>query len=114
MEITDTVIGALALIAGLMVFVLYTTWAPKNNQRKSSTLLPCGFQPMSSAPRNGTEIEILFQHLNFYYADENSRDEWHQVCKAYWTNHNHGGWVWHGLAGTPICWRPISHQEGKD
>ncbi|MCG7985025.1 MAG: hypothetical protein JAY90_20025 [Candidatus Thiodiazotropha lotti] len=72
----------------------------------SPALLPCGFHPMATAPKDGAKIEILFQHLNYYYAGENDRGRWQEVCEAYWTDFNNGGWVWHGIAGVPICWRP--------
>ncbi|HKI74988.1 MAG TPA: hypothetical protein VJ998_10105 [Pseudomonadales bacterium] len=76
-------------------------------------LLPCGFNPMRTAPKDGTEIEILFQHLNYHYADEYTRHMWQQICRAYWTCFNGGGWVWHGIAGRAICWRPIIDEQNR-
>lgn len=61
---------------------------------------------MHNAPTDGSEIEILFRHLNYYFAGDGEKDKWQQVCKAYWTDFNGGGWVWKGIAGTPVCWRP--------
>lgn len=73
--------------------------------------LASGFAPMDSAPKDGTEIEILFRHRNWKYASERDRADWQQVCKAYWTDFNGGGWVWHGICGVPMCWRPMANSE---
>lgn len=62
---------------------------------------------MESAPKDGTEIEILFRHTNWNYADSLDRDDWQQVCKARWIDFNGGGWVWRGICGQPICWRAL-------
>ena len=68
--------------------------------------LPDGFEPMATAPRDGTEIDILFRHVTWHYADTETRDsEWQQVCKARWTDFNGGGWVWYGICGVAIGWR---------
>lgn len=63
--------------------------------------------PMATAPKDGTEIEILFRHLNWQYAEGDKKDEWQQFCRAHWTDFNGGGWVWHGIAGIPVGWRPL-------
>lgn len=66
-----------------------------------------GGELMGRAPKDGTEIEILFRHANFFYAAPEDRHQWQQWCRAYWTDFNGGGWVWRGICGEPLCWRPV-------
>lgn len=63
---------------------------------------------MDCAPKDGTSILILFRHVNHKYAKPAEKERWQQWCKAHWTDFNGGGWVWHGICGTPIQWRHIS------
>jgi hypothetical protein len=69
------------------------------------------FMSMDSAPKDGTEIEILFRHVNWKYASERDRDDWQQICRAHWTDFNGGGWVWHGIYGMPMGWRKLANAE---
>lgn len=64
-----------------------------------------GGEMMDRAPKDGTEIEILFRHAEFAHADAADKPKWQQWCRARWTDFNGGGWVWRGICGEPICWR---------
>lgn len=70
-------------------------------------MLPDGWHPIETAPKDGKEILILFRHENWKYASEAEKDIWQQACKARWIDHNGGGWVWNGIAGKAIAWRPL-------
>lgn len=67
--------------------------------------VPDGFLSMDSAPKDGTEIEILFRQKNHRYAEGVAKLDWQQVCRARWTDFNGGGWVWYGISGEPVGWR---------
>lgn len=65
---------------------------------------PDGWRTMESAPKDGRTIPIRFEHINYAVAPLEDKDRWAEVCMAYWTDHNSGGWVWHGIAGKPTAW----------
>src|ERR1700722_13605326 len=55
-------------------------------------------RPMKSAPRDGTIILIRFEHENYNFCSgEHNQKEWEQICEAYWTDFNGGGWIWNGI-----------------
>jgi hypothetical protein len=96
-----TVIGQLPPWASLQAL----DWAAVKVRQRAERL-KASLQPMDTAPRDGTVIRIRFEHSNFRYASGDDRFRWEQICDAYWTNFNNGGWVWHGLAGHPTGWMP--------
>lgn len=62
---------------------------------------------MESAPRDGRRIIAWCRHPNWQYAKtDEERAEWEGPVFAHWTQHNGGGWVWHGHAGTFMAWMP--------
>lgn len=75
--------------------------------------------PMLTAPRDGTEIEILRRHASWYYADDERKQIWEGVVRSHWISFNGGGWVWSGIVGEALGWRHIASaptapaQEGK-
>lgn len=63
---------------------------------------------MESAPRDGTEVELLLRHMNFRLCKtDEERSEWEQVVRAKWIDFNGGGWTWYGMAGSAVGWRPL-------
>lgn len=66
-------------------------------------LLP--WQPMTTAPKDGSEVELLLRHKNWQYAQGEEKRQWQGPYRAKWINFNGGGWTWHGMAGNPIAWR---------
>ena len=64
-----------------------------------------GWLPMTTAPKDGTVIEILMRHNNWHYAAGVDKARWQEVVRAQWIDFNHGGWTWRGIAGTPVVWR---------
>lgn len=66
---------------------------------------PEGWHPMDTAPKDGSEIVLLIEHVNYQYASEKDKPMWREECPAAWTDSNGGGWVWRGLCGTPIGWK---------
>lgn len=66
------------------------------------------WQPMRTAPRDGTEIETLCVHATAHYSTDAFGEGWAAVVRARWTDHNDGGWTWHGLCGTHMAWRPVA------
>lgn len=65
-----------------------------------------GWQPMPSAPKDGSYVELLLRHLNWHYENPAARSMWQLVARAQWIDFNGGGWTWSGMSGTPIAWRP--------
>jgi hypothetical protein len=71
-----------------------------------------GWQPMLTAPLDGTEIEILVRHPTYWpclksQAPVAAEQLWQQTVRGQWIDHNGGGWSWRGLAGSPVGWRAI-------
>jgi len=66
-----------------------------------------GLRTMDTAPKDGTEIELLFVHVNNAYVAPGDETPWVAWLKAHWIDFNRGGWTWYGMAGAPIGWRPI-------
>lgn len=65
-----------------------------------------GWQPITTARKVVNETVLLrLEHVNYAIASPDEKHRWEEVCTAYWTDFNGGGWVWHGLAGTPTHWR---------
>lgn len=67
-----------------------------------------GWEPMPSAPRDGTWIELLVRHMSWHYEAPDKRDRWQGPCRAQWIDFNGGGWTWSGHMGTAIAWRHAS------
>jgi len=67
-----------------------------------------GWLPMTSAPRDGTEIELLLRHTSWHYAKGADRDQWQQAVRARWIDFNGGGWTWRGVCGRELAWRPVA------
>jgi hypothetical protein len=66
----------------------------------------CDWLPMDCAPKDGTKIHLLIRHENYRYArTHDERDRWKQEVEAHWSDHNGGGWTYHGMMGQPIKWR---------
>lgn len=66
-----------------------------------------GWQPMATAPKDGTYFELLVRHTTWYYEEPGKRDSWQGPCRANWTDFNGGGWAWSGHSGEPLVWRPV-------
>lgn len=66
-----------------------------------------GWQPMLTAPYDGTEIELLIRHRTWYQVKEDERDQWQAAVKAKFIMHNGGGWTWAGMTGNILGWRNI-------
>lgn len=67
-----------------------------------------GAAPVAEWPREIDEpVEIFVVHPNAGYAGSESHEHWSGWFKAYWTDFNGGGWVWHGMLGTVTHVRPI-------
>ena len=76
------------------------------------------WRPMVSAPLDGTEIELLMRHFTYWTALKvNGKEEaeklWQAVVRGRWIDHNGGGWTWHGMAGSPVGWRPLHACESS-
>jgi hypothetical protein len=67
-----------------------------------------GWEAMPSAPKDGTEIELLVRHSTWHYASLADRAKWQGPCRGSWLDFNGGGWSWSGHMGTPIAWRPAA------
>lgn len=80
----------------------------KGNQTSAQVdalVMPQNAQPMETAPKDGTPIQLLIRHNNYQYATDDDKKNWEEWCGAMWTNFNGGGWVWNGICGNPIGWR---------
>ena len=66
------------------------------------------WQPIETARKTVDETVLLrIEHINYGIAAPDDKHRWEELVTAYWTDFNGGGWVWHGLAGTPTHWRPL-------
>lgn len=69
------------------------------------------FNPMWSAPKDGTTVRLKLRHFNWQFARDDEKAEWEAVVQAKWIDFNGGGWTWNGMCGVPIGWLPL---EGKE
>lgn len=49
----------------------------------------------------GVPVLLYVVHGNAGFEPDKAKREreWESWCVGYWTDHNGGGWVWHGLIG---------------
>lgn len=67
-----------------------------------------GWHPMTTAPKDGSEIELMVRHHTWHYAAPHEKAIWQGPHRAHWIDFNGGGWTWQpGLCGSPIAWRPL-------
>ena len=70
---------------------------------------------MLYAPRDGTEVDLLIEHLEWWTANKHGKgDGYRLVCRGKWIDFNGGGWTWSGTAGNPIGWRAAIRALAKD
>jgi hypothetical protein len=67
-----------------------------------------GWEPMPTAPKDGTRIDLLIRHATWHYEKPEARDQWQGPCPGEWLDFNGGGWCWSGHCGSPIAWRPAA------
>lgn len=72
------------------------------------------WQPMRTAPKDGTEIETLCVHPTAHYSKDAFGEGWAAVVKVKWIDHNDGGWTWSGLCGVHMAWRPLATPAQPD
>lgn len=66
-----------------------------------------GWRPMSEAPKDGTRVLLWVVHPSARYSKDAIGDGYAAPVIAYWTDHNSGGWVWHGVGGEFTAWQPL-------
>lgn len=64
-----------------------------------------GWHAMPSAPKDGSQIDLLIRHSTWHYAPPALRFHWQGPCRGSWLDFNGGGWSWEGHMGAPIAWR---------
>lgn len=77
----------------------------QRSEESGLTDLLVGWEPIETAPRDETVVELLVIHPNWYLARNETREKWWSVCSGYWTDFNKGGWVWTGLYGKVMGWK---------
>jgi hypothetical protein len=80
-------------------------------------LQPPEWSAMVYAPLDGTEIELLIRHHNYWTVlkvggKDEAEKNWQGIVRGKWIDHNGGGWTWNGGAGSPIGWRPMPSSAG--
>lgn len=80
----------------------------------AETLVRAGWQPIETAPKDGTRILLWCVHQNAQYAKDARAEGWEAAVIGEWTTHNRGGWVWHGLAGKHTHWMPLPDPPTTD
>ena len=82
--------------------------AENNNLRAHIDALKAErWEPIETAPKDGTPIIAYCVHTNAKYATNSIQEGWEYPVIAKWIDHNGGGWTWHGMAGTFTHWRPL-------
>lgn len=66
-----------------------------------------GWQPIETAPKDGTRVLLWIVHCNAKYATSPFEEGWIGACIGSWSEHNGGGFTWYGIYGTPTHWRPL-------
>lgn len=88
-------------------------WKIASDLEKRAVQAPAGeaepeWQAMLYAPRDGSKIELLVEHREYWVALKAGRaDGYRQACEGHWVDFNGGGWSWMGTSGQPIGWRPL-------
>lgn len=72
------------------------------------------WQPMDTAPKDGTRILIWFVHKNAKYCKDPIAEGYAAAHEAQWIDHNGGGWTWHGLCGVATLWQPLPAPPSAD
>jgi hypothetical protein len=73
-----------------------------------------GWQDISTAPKDGTEILAWCVHPNAEYAGTIAeKSEWQCPVVTRWIDHNGGGWTWHGMLGRFTHWQPLPTPPAK-
>lgn len=65
-----------------------------------------GWRELDNAPHDGTEIELRLVHPLAPYSPDPVGEGYIATARAYWIDHNGGGFTWHGLCGRVAQWRP--------
>lgn len=86
---------------------IYNTCLLMNDESRLLRTLT-DWRSIQSAPKDGTKVLVLFRHINYEYADDDEKHQWQEECEAEWTEFNGCGWVWNGIAGTAVAWKPLS------
>jgi hypothetical protein len=80
--------------------------------RLSTDQAPAGWNPMESAPKDGTKIQLFCRHMNHRYCTtDKERAKWEGPVEGYWTDFNGGGWVWYGHCGEMLGWKPLASTD---
>ena len=79
---------------------------------KAEGVINQGWQPIESAPKDGTRILVWLKPLSQHEKiNTDAQHSW--VDKAHWTKFNGGGWV-HYQLGTPTHWMPLPNPPIKE
>ena len=84
---------------GVKRWTLTSILAAYEEQRK-------GWQPIETAPKDGTPILAFCVHLNARLAGEDVA-EWTEIVTTRWIDFNGGGWTWNGICGVHTHWMPL-------